>query len=57
MSFDLGRFVVNPSMEELGLSSLQKSEILKIAKHFGIEYQSSMRKVEIKRGIGEMSRQ
>ncbi|KAJ8048754.1 hypothetical protein HOLleu_01195 [Holothuria leucospilota] len=51
MSFDLNKFLANPSMDEL--NSFKKSEMVKIAKHFGIEHQSSTRKNEIKRYIAK----
>ncbi|KAJ8017977.1 Protein split ends [Holothuria leucospilota] len=45
------KFVASPSVEEL--DSLKKSEIVKVAKHYGIEYQPLMRKDEIKRYVLE----
>ncbi|KAJ8031548.1 hypothetical protein HOLleu_24774 [Holothuria leucospilota] len=51
MSFNLDRFVASASMEKL--NSLKKSEIVKIAKKFGIEFQSTMRKDEINRRLAE----
>ncbi|KAJ8035007.1 hypothetical protein HOLleu_22079 [Holothuria leucospilota] len=51
MPFNLDEFVANPSVEEL--ESLKKSEIVKVAKHYGIEFQPLMRKDEIKRYVLE----
>ncbi|KAJ8032641.1 hypothetical protein HOLleu_26214 [Holothuria leucospilota] len=51
MPFNLDKFVASPSVEEL--DSLQKSEIVKVAKHYGIEFQPLMRKDEIKRYVLE----
>ncbi|KAJ8039110.1 hypothetical protein HOLleu_16729 [Holothuria leucospilota] len=45
------KFVASPSVEEL--DSLKKSEIVKIAKHYGVEFQPLMRKDEIKRYVLE----
>ncbi|KAJ8043086.1 hypothetical protein HOLleu_10032 [Holothuria leucospilota] len=44
-------FVASPSVEEL--DSLKKSEIVKVGKHYGIEFQLLMRKDEIKRYVLE----
>ncbi|KAJ8036122.1 hypothetical protein HOLleu_19998 [Holothuria leucospilota] len=46
MPFNLDKFVASPSVEEL--DSLKKSEIVKVAKHYGVEFQPLMRKDEIK---------
>ncbi|KAJ8038116.1 hypothetical protein HOLleu_19101 [Holothuria leucospilota] len=43
--------LASPSVEEL--DSLKKSEIVKVAKHYGIEFQPLMRKDEIKRYVLE----
>ncbi|KAJ8048305.1 hypothetical protein HOLleu_00565 [Holothuria leucospilota] len=51
MLFNLDEFVASPSVEEL--DSLKKSEIVKVAKHYGIEFQPLMRKDEIKRYVLE----
>ncbi|KAJ8047702.1 hypothetical protein HOLleu_06761 [Holothuria leucospilota] len=51
MPFNLDEFVASPSVEEL--DSLKKSEIVKVAKHYGIEFQLLMRKDEIKRYVLE----
>ncbi|KAJ8049865.1 hypothetical protein HOLleu_02790 [Holothuria leucospilota] len=51
MPFNLDKFVASPSVEELDL--LKKSEIVKVAKHYGIEFQPLMRKDEIKRYVLE----
>ncbi|KAJ8021536.1 hypothetical protein HOLleu_38775 [Holothuria leucospilota] len=51
MSFNLDKFVASPSVEEL--DSFKKSEIVKVAKHYGIEFQPLMRKDEIKRYVLE----
>ncbi|KAJ8026345.1 hypothetical protein HOLleu_34164 [Holothuria leucospilota] len=51
MPFNLDKFVASPSVEEL--DSLKKSEIVKVAKHYGIEFQPLMRKDEIKRYVLE----
>ncbi|KAJ8027781.1 hypothetical protein HOLleu_29832 [Holothuria leucospilota] len=51
MPFNLDKFVASPSVEEL--DSLKKSEIIKVAKHYGIEFQPLMRKDEIKRYVLE----
>ncbi|KAJ8030412.1 hypothetical protein HOLleu_26836 [Holothuria leucospilota] len=51
MPFSLDKFVASPSVEEL--DSLKKSEIVKVAKHYGIEFQPLMRKDEIKRYVLE----
>ncbi|KAJ8026402.1 hypothetical protein HOLleu_31205 [Holothuria leucospilota] len=51
MPFNLDKFVASPSVEEL--DSLKKSEIVKVAKHYGIEFQPLMRKEEIKRYVLE----
>ncbi|KAJ8017848.1 hypothetical protein HOLleu_44492 [Holothuria leucospilota] len=51
MPFNLHKFVASPSVEEL--DSLKKSEIVKVAKHYGIEFQPLMRKDEIKRYVLE----
>ncbi|KAJ8039339.1 hypothetical protein HOLleu_17020 [Holothuria leucospilota] len=51
MPFNLDKFVASPSVEEL--DSLQKSEIVKVAKHYGIEFQPLMQKDEIKRYVLE----
>ncbi|KAJ8041045.1 hypothetical protein HOLleu_15536 [Holothuria leucospilota] len=51
MPFNLDKFVASPSVEELDL--LEKSEIVKVAKHYGIEFQPLMRKDEIKRYVLE----
>ncbi|KAJ8049627.1 hypothetical protein HOLleu_02455 [Holothuria leucospilota] len=51
MPFNLDKFVPSPSVEEL--DSLKKSEIVKVAKHYGIEFQPLMRKDEIKRYVLE----
>ncbi|KAJ8048539.1 Protein split ends [Holothuria leucospilota] len=50
-TFNLDEFVASPSVEELDL--LKKSEIVKVAKHYGIEFQPLMRKDEIKRYVLE----
>ncbi|KAJ8019215.1 hypothetical protein HOLleu_42344 [Holothuria leucospilota] len=51
MPFNLDKFVDSPSVEEL--DSLKKSEIVQVAKHYGIEFQPLMRKDEIKRYVLE----
>ncbi|KAJ8018852.1 hypothetical protein HOLleu_42931 [Holothuria leucospilota] len=51
MPFNLDKFVACPSVEEL--DSLKKSEIVKVAKHYGIEFQPLRRKDEIKRYVLE----
>ncbi|KAJ8048306.1 hypothetical protein HOLleu_00566 [Holothuria leucospilota] len=51
MPFNLDKFVASPSVEEL--DSLKKSEIVKVAKHYGTEFQPFMRKDEIKRYVLE----
>ncbi|KAJ8025854.1 hypothetical protein HOLleu_33526 [Holothuria leucospilota] len=51
MPFNLDKFVASPSVEEL--DSLKKSEIVKVAKHYGTEFQPLMRKDEIKRYVLE----
>ncbi|KAJ8045731.1 hypothetical protein HOLleu_08795 [Holothuria leucospilota] len=51
MLFNLDKFVASPSVEEL--DSLKKSEIVKVAKHYGIEFQPLMRKDEVKRYVLE----
>ncbi|KAJ8035372.1 hypothetical protein HOLleu_22574 [Holothuria leucospilota] len=51
MPFNLDEFVASPSVEEL--DSLKKSEIVKVEKHYGIEFQPLMRKDEIKRYVLE----
>ncbi|KAJ8049038.1 hypothetical protein HOLleu_01588 [Holothuria leucospilota] len=51
MPFNLDKFVASPSVEEL--DSLKKSEIVKVAKHYSIEFQLLMRKDEIKRYVLE----
>ncbi|KAJ8025051.1 hypothetical protein HOLleu_35147 [Holothuria leucospilota] len=51
MPFNLDKFVASPSVEEL--HSLKKSEIVKVAKHYGVEFQPLMRKDEIKRYVLE----
>ncbi|KAJ8038132.1 hypothetical protein HOLleu_19119 [Holothuria leucospilota] len=51
MPFNLDEFVASPSVEEL--DSLKKSEIVKVAKHYVIEFQPLMRKDEIKRYVLE----
>ncbi|KAJ8026895.1 hypothetical protein HOLleu_31857 [Holothuria leucospilota] len=51
MPFNLDKFVASPSVEEL--DSLKKSEIVKVAKHYGVEFQPLMRKDEIKRYVLE----
>ncbi|KAJ8049776.1 hypothetical protein HOLleu_02674 [Holothuria leucospilota] len=51
MPFNLDKFVASPSVEEL--DSLKKSEIVKVAKHYGIEFQPVMQKDEIKRYVLE----
>ncbi|KAJ8049432.1 hypothetical protein HOLleu_02179 [Holothuria leucospilota] len=51
MPFNLDEFVASPSVEEL--DSLKKSEIVKVAKHYGIEFQPLMRKDEIKKHVLE----
>ncbi|KAJ8025597.1 hypothetical protein HOLleu_33193 [Holothuria leucospilota] len=51
MPFNLDKFVASPSVEEL--ESLKKSEIVKVAKHYGIKFQPLMRKDEIKRYVLE----
>ncbi|KAJ8051186.1 hypothetical protein HOLleu_04654 [Holothuria leucospilota] len=51
MPFNLDKFVTSPSVEEL--DSLKKSEIVKVARHYGIEFQPLMRKDEIKRYVLE----
>ncbi|KAJ8051189.1 hypothetical protein HOLleu_04659 [Holothuria leucospilota] len=51
MPFNLDEFVASPSVEEL--DSLKKSEIVKVAKHYGVEFQPLMRKDEIKRYVLE----
>ncbi|KAJ8049394.1 Protein split ends [Holothuria leucospilota] len=51
MPFNLDEFVASPSVEEL--DSLKKSDIVKVAKHYGIEFQPLMRKDEIKRYVLE----
>ncbi|KAJ8018414.1 hypothetical protein HOLleu_43612 [Holothuria leucospilota] len=51
MPFNLDKFVASPLVEEL--DSLKKSEIVKVAKHYGIEFQPLMRKDEIKRYVLE----
>ncbi|KAJ8021628.1 hypothetical protein HOLleu_38887 [Holothuria leucospilota] len=45
------KFVASPSVEEL--DSLKKPEIVKVAKHYGIEFQPLMRKDEIKKYVLE----
>ncbi|KAJ8023610.1 hypothetical protein HOLleu_36097 [Holothuria leucospilota] len=51
MPFNLDKFMASPSVEEL--DSLKKSEIVKVAKHNGIEFQPLMPKDEIKRYVPE----
>ncbi|KAJ8031501.1 hypothetical protein HOLleu_24709 [Holothuria leucospilota] len=51
MPFNLDKFVASPSVEEL--DSLKKSDMVKVAKHYGIEFQPLMRKDEIKRYVLE----
>ncbi|KAJ8042213.1 hypothetical protein HOLleu_13218 [Holothuria leucospilota] len=51
MPFNLDKFVASPSVEEL--DSLKKSEIVTVAKHYGVEFQPLMRKDEIKRYVLE----
>ncbi|KAJ8049888.1 hypothetical protein HOLleu_02830 [Holothuria leucospilota] len=51
MPFNLDKVVASPSVKEL--DSLKKSEIVKVAKHYGIEFQPLMRKDEIKRYVLE----
>ncbi|KAJ8040676.1 Protein split ends [Holothuria leucospilota] len=51
MPFNLDKFMASPSVEEL--DSLKKSEIVKVAKHYGIEFQPLMLKDEIKRYVLE----
>ncbi|KAJ8051127.1 hypothetical protein HOLleu_04579 [Holothuria leucospilota] len=51
MPFNLDKFVASPSVEEL--DSSKKSDIVKVAKHYGIEFQPLMRKDEIKRYVLE----
>ncbi|KAJ8049364.1 Protein split ends [Holothuria leucospilota] len=51
MPLNLDKFVASPSVEEL--DSLKKSEIVKVAKHYGIEFSPLMRKDEIKRYVLE----
>ncbi|KAJ8017531.1 hypothetical protein HOLleu_44998 [Holothuria leucospilota] len=51
MPFNLDKFVASPSVEEL--DSLKKSEIVKVAKYYGIEFQPLMREDEIKRYVLE----
>ncbi|KAJ8041519.1 hypothetical protein HOLleu_12356 [Holothuria leucospilota] len=51
MPFNLDELVSSPSVEEL--DSLKKSEIVKVAKHYGIEFQPLMRKDEIKKYVLE----
>ncbi|KAJ8017418.1 hypothetical protein HOLleu_45195 [Holothuria leucospilota] len=51
MPFNLDKFVASPSVEEL--DSLKKSEIVKVAKHYGIEFQPLMRKRRDKRYVLE----
>ncbi|KAJ8019449.1 hypothetical protein HOLleu_41054 [Holothuria leucospilota] len=51
MPFNLDEFVASPSVEEL--DSLKKSEIVKVAKHYGIEFQPLMREDEIKKHVLE----
>ncbi|KAJ8040875.1 hypothetical protein HOLleu_15306 [Holothuria leucospilota] len=51
MPFNLDEFVASPSVEEL--DTLKKSEIVKVAKHHGIEFQPLMRKDEINRYVLE----
>ncbi|KAJ8023204.1 hypothetical protein HOLleu_35532 [Holothuria leucospilota] len=51
MPFNPDRVVASLSTKEL--NSLKKSEIVTIAKHFHIEFQSTMRKDDIKRVIAE----
>ncbi|KAJ8042367.1 Protein split ends [Holothuria leucospilota] len=51
MPFNLDKFVASPSVKEL--DSLKKSDIVKVAKHYGIEFQPLMRKDEIERYVLE----
>ncbi|KAJ8033563.1 Protein split ends [Holothuria leucospilota] len=51
MPFNLDEFVASPSVEEL--DSLKKSDIVKVAKHYGIEFQPLMRNDEVKRYVLE----
>ncbi|KAJ8047925.1 hypothetical protein HOLleu_00045 [Holothuria leucospilota] len=51
MPFNLSELVASPSVEEL--DSLKKSEIVKVAEHYGIEFQPFMRKDKIKRYVLE----
>ncbi|KAJ8049249.1 hypothetical protein HOLleu_01918 [Holothuria leucospilota] len=51
MPFNLDKFVASPSVEEL--DSFKKSEIVKVAKHYGTEFQPLMRKDETKRYVLE----
>ncbi|KAJ8050516.1 hypothetical protein HOLleu_03747 [Holothuria leucospilota] len=51
LEFSRNKFVASPSVEEL--DSLKKSEIVKVAKHYGIEFHLLMRKDEIKRYVLE----
>ncbi|KAJ8021034.1 hypothetical protein HOLleu_40788 [Holothuria leucospilota] len=51
MPFNLDKFVASPSVEEL--DSLKKSETVKVAKHYDIEFEPLMRKDEIKRYVLE----
>ncbi|KAJ8026874.1 hypothetical protein HOLleu_31833 [Holothuria leucospilota] len=52
MPFNLDKFVASPSVEEL--DSLKKSEIVKVAKHYGIEFQPlNAEKTRLKRYVLE----
>ena len=50
MPFDLKSFVDSPNIEEL--NTLKKSEMVQIAKEFSLDYNTKMRKDEIKKIIG-----
>ena len=53
MTFDLHKFVANPSSELHTISSAKKDDLLEIAKHLGLNVRSSLRKADIKKKVIE----
>ena len=53
MTFDLHKFVANPSSELHTISSAKKDDLLEIARHLGLNVRSSMRKADIRNSVIE----
>ena len=52
MTFDLRKFVANPSSELHTINSAKKDDLMEIAKHLWLNVRSSLRKADIKKAVG-----